>query len=660
MDCHFIRNIVCAALPLVMLTASAASQTHPAMPRGEYIDRHFDSSERGHDATTDTDIVFSEVIATEGALWTRLYFAQVTLDGQSAIRMTSLRDGETQTLDAESIIEWNHSSAYFNGNAVLVELIADEGSQGNRVVLDQIAVDFGDGGSPIGTCGLCNGDSRVPSDALWTGRVMPVGCSASIYNEQSCAVSAGHCMSSANVLQFNVPDSLGNCDTQNPPINDQFPVTGQISQNSGVGGDWAAMTIGTNGLGQTPYDRYGEFRPIATSVASVGNPVQVFGYGVSSNCPLSQTQQLSEGTINAVQSNTYRALIDVTFGNSGSALLWNDQIIGIVTHCDTCGTGNIMNRIDAPAFVDARSQICPAPPLNNDCQDSIQIFDGLSPFTNIGATTTGPAEPDTCTFEGDGNVHADVWFRYTATCTGTATFSLCDGEQPEPGSDCAGFCGGQSSAGCWCDTSCAELGDCCDDICEDCPTLTNCQSGSCAGHCGGVSPDGCWCDNACDSFGDCCPGVCNDCPNLTHCLSGGTTTANTSMSAFNTKLAVYGADCPTTSDQVLACNTNTCGVLSEVELSVQQGQTYRIRVGGHFGAQGEGILTISCEDEPIKDCHADITGDGIVNVDDLLQVLNSWGTCAEADNCPADVDDNGNVDVDDLLSILNNWGPCDG
>jgi hypothetical protein len=41
-----------------------------------------------------------------------------------------------------------------------------------------------------------------------------------------------------------------------------------------------------------------------------------------------------------------------------------------------------------------------------------------------------------------------------------------------------------------------------------------------------------------------------------------------------------------------------------------------------------------------------------VDVDDLLEVLNTWGMCA---GCPADIDDDGGVDVDDLLAVLNNW-----
>jgi hypothetical protein len=57
----------------------------------------------------------------------------------------------------------------------------------------------------------------------------------------------------------------------------------------------------------------------------------------------------------------------------------------------------------------------------------------------------------------------------------------------------------------------------------------------------------------------------------------------------------------------------------------------------------------------------DITGDGNVDVDDLLAVINGWGPCpAPPDACAADIAPGGGgdgaVDVDDLLMVINNWG----
>jgi hypothetical protein len=70
---------------------------------------------------------------------------------------------------------------------------------------------------------------------------------------------------------------------------------------------------------------------------------------------------------------------------------------------------------------------------------------------------------------------------------------------------------------------------------------------------------------------------------------------------------------------------------------------------------------------PLPDtCPPDIVpfpnGDGLVNVDDLLAVINGWGSCpAPPSACFADiapVGGNGLVNVDDLLAVINGWGTC--
>lgn len=57
-------------------------------------------------------------------------------------------------------------------------------------------------------------------------------------------------------------------------------------------------------------------------------------------------------------------------------------------------------------------------------------------------------------------------------------------------------------------------------------------------------------------------------------------------------------------------------------------------------------------------CAPDVSGDGQVDVIDLLAVINAWGTCANPGNCPSDIDGNGAVDVVDLLAVIGAWGPC--
>jgi hypothetical protein len=57
----------------------------------------------------------------------------------------------------------------------------------------------------------------------------------------------------------------------------------------------------------------------------------------------------------------------------------------------------------------------------------------------------------------------------------------------------------------------------------------------------------------------------------------------------------------------------------------------------------------------------DVNGDGVVNVNDLLEVINAWGACpAPPVACPADIapppQGDGTVNVNDLLLVINNWG----
>ena len=54
-------------------------------------------------------------------------------------------------------------------------------------------------------------------------------------------------------------------------------------------------------------------------------------------------------------------------------------------------------------------------------------------------------------------------------------------------------------------------------------------------------------------------------------------------------------------------------------------------------------------------CPADINGDGVVNVAEVLLLLDTWGVCGD---CPADINGDGSVDVSDLLIVLDAWGGC--
>ena len=61
----------------------------------------------------------------------------------------------------------------------------------------------------------------------------------------------------------------------------------------------------------------------------------------------------------------------------------------------------------------------------DDCTNAVSVAEGTFAFDNTGATTDGPDEPLACSFSGYTQLDSDIWFRYTTTCSGTATVSLC-------------------------------------------------------------------------------------------------------------------------------------------------------------------------------------------------------------------------------------------
>jgi hypothetical protein len=115
---------------------------------------------------------------------------------------------------------------------------------------------------------------------------------------------------------------------------------------------------------------------------------------------------------------------------------------------------------------------------------------------------------------------------------------------------------------------------------------------------------------------------------------------------------------PETTDFNLTWNTIDGGggvsTAGDYELAGTMGQpdTGVVMTGGAFTFTG-GFWAAGAAPEP--DCPADLNGDDVVDVSDLLQLLADWGWCP---GCPADINDDDAVDVSDLLEILAQWGTC--
>ena len=70
-------------------------------------------------------VVWSDfATAPAGTPWVRLHFRSVSLPKGSYLRLVSVRDGDVMTMRQEHMVQWNHSSAYFNGNSATKCLIS--------------------------------------------------------------------------------------------------------------------------------------------------------------------------------------------------------------------------------------------------------------------------------------------------------------------------------------------------------------------------------------------------------------------------------------------------------------------------------------------------------------------------------------------------------
>ncbi len=703
------RSLTLAAALAAGAAASAGGQTTLDWPVGVLQPVGLDSGFIANPGPAPA-VVHAQIIGDEGASWIRLYFGEaVALEGESVIRVTSLLDGEVQELDAQALAMWNQSTAYFNGDSVLVELLAAPQTTLNRLNVGQLAkgLPAQQVGDP-GECGICGVDDRVQSSENWSSRLLPSGCTASVFNQQSCMVSAGHCVGGNMVVQFNVPDSNPNCGINQPPISDQFPIIAFDFVNAGIGQDWSVLRPGTNANNQKPYDRYGELRPIAAGPASVGQPAAMWGYGVNTNCVWSQTQQTSDGEITFVGSTHYEYDVDVRGGNSGSSLIHNDEIIAIVTHCSV-GCPNFGTRVDRPDFAAARDELCMGLAFSFPEGLPALVAPDAPTVIHVNVSADG-SEP----MPGTGMVHMSF------NGGGFVSLPMTQGAPNEyeatlPALPCGDVVAYYFSAQ---DTAGETLSS---------PTLGPDAHYSSVSGLGlqtvfaddfqsnlgwtvesGGATDGQW-QRADPISTDVCnrgnPGVDGDGTGLCYVTDNDTFSCNSDVDGGSTILVspILDASQDTSVMSYWRWFDNTGAGLGENQfqdvfrvqvssnggtswtpletvgptgLAVQGGwyrivlgvtpvvgltSQFRIRFiaedagGGSIieaGVDGVELQTVECALAP---CPWDIDGTGDVGVTDLLDLLGQWGTNPGG---PPDFDGNGAVDVSDLLKVLGHWGPC--
>ncbi|MFY9344493.1 MAG: trypsin-like serine protease [Planctomycetota bacterium] len=302
------------------------------------------------------EVVWSTVVTVPFAAWLRITYSGVLLAGAadpggdgSFLRLTSLRDQKRQTQHRRHVGEWQDTSAYFNGDSVLVEILACPGTGQNRLLIGDVIAGPILPGHPDTICG--NTDDRVLSTDNRAARNQPTGCTSWMINDcNHCFLTAGHCAAGVNVIQFNVPLSTTGGAIQHPGPQDQYavdPASKQTNGGQGVGNDWCYFGVFANSTTSlTPFQAYGgaAFDLLATPPPASGQSIRVTGYG-STTAPVSPTwylvQKTHAGPNATFTGTTIQYATDTTGGNSGSPVFLDggNQAIGIHTHGGCSATG---------------------------------------------------------------------------------------------------------------------------------------------------------------------------------------------------------------------------------------------------------------------------------------------------------------------------------
>ncbi len=323
------------------------------------------------------------------------------------------------------------------------------------------------------------------------------------------------------------------------------------------------------------------------------------------------------------------------------------------------------------------------PPSNDACADATPITEGLHDGTTTNATSDGSAA---C-----GNpASPDVWYRYTASCTGPLKVSTCGAAFDTVVSVHAGdTCPGSIAT---------QLGGACNDNCDgtpcagpaSCVTVPSVAAGSTylirvAGVNGatgcftltvtcGPPPANDFCSNATPvgngSFlgttlqaggeGDASCGSSISSADVYYAYTNscsGAVRADTIGSSFNTVLSVHSA-CPAGTGNQLACSDDAVGTDARVIVTGGvPGQVFIIRVAGFKDAIGNFRLNIGCAAE-ICDNSEDDDGDTLVDCADPDCALTS--VCSGCKDPFADHDGDGDVDMDDFGAFQQCFSGRDG
>jgi V8-like Glu-specific endopeptidase len=457
----------------------------------------------------EAESVYQVVVGDAEATWLRIFFGGSTrLEPGDRIRITSLLDGSTQHLSAETLAEWSNSTAYFNGSQVKIEVLAEPGASGSRVTVRQL---FAGIDAAAGTESICGSDDRMLSSDPRAGRLLSGGCTGWLINE--CFLSAGHCILINDIVQFNVPLSSGSGALNHPPPSDQYMIDTSSRQwvDGGIGNDWGYFgALPNSETGLTPFEAQGARYVLASNVPSVKTQtITITGYGTDSTPPEhTQVQQTNSGPYRNFVGTTVQYEVDTTGGNSGSAVedLSGGRAVGIHSHagCDSApppyNSRTALNNFGLQLALRNPQGVCANQPACNDngiCEAGEDCFNCVTDCGYNAANSSGEAAcgDDVCDL-GAGEDCSNCPQDCNSRRNGPPSGRFCCGD----GVDCSDSrCTGNGNS---CVAASGEPeGYCCGDgACENAEDASNCAV-DCSVGCS-VPAD-------CDDLNECTVGECN-------------------------------------------------------------------------------------------------------------------------------------------------------
>jgi hypothetical protein len=220
--------------------------------------------------------VLRRIISLPDVSWIRLKFNSANLGRNSYMEIKSVDDNSTQILNSVTLEQWNFTSAYFNGDSIIISLFVGPGDK--NILFDVTELFVGEainqtpnmgGDGPNGVEDLCGSDNRIRSYENAVGRIITepygyFGTGFILFNGR--IATAGHVLRNISntdysVIEFNVPLSNADGGINHAAAIDQYTFKYNFiidKHDNGEGDDWGIFYTNTNnGLG--PKERQNSF-----------------------------------------------------------------------------------------------------------------------------------------------------------------------------------------------------------------------------------------------------------------------------------------------------------------------------------------------------------------------------------------------------------------